>query len=456
MSLTAAVFALCFAVGIGMALFRHPIFGLYTYIAVFYLDAPHRWWGAGLPDLRWSQVAAIVTALAMLRLGPDSTRPPWYKTFPALFLILYCIWLWIQSPWALDPVLHRDCAIIFTKYIIVYYMVYRLINTPKLVSNFLLAQVVGCLYLGLIALSTDAPGGRLDGVGGPGIDDSNTLGMHAAAIAVVGAMLVFALNDWRRYAAIASMPFILNMVVKTGSRGAFLSLFMGGVAIFALRPRENSRLFYALAIVGVLAFGYVASDAFWARMQTIESAVRQDADIDNSAEGRIAQIKAGVVMFANHPFGVGHRGFAVLSSTYLNPIYLDQSGARSSHNTFISALVEQGIPGVILFSLLWLWVFRSILLARRWAKTQRPLLEVSMMTAVCAGLVVVFIGGQFADFLKVEVQIWLLALLAGLKAIPAPNRAPQRRQGNLMTKAGDVRLETDPMARQESRKTKRP
>ena len=69
---------------------------------------------------------------------------------------------------------------------------------------------------------------------------------------------------------------------------------------------------------------------------------------------------------------------------------------------------------------------------------------------------VVFIGGQFADFLKVEVQIWLLALLAGLKAIPAPNRAPQRRQGNLMTKAGDVRLETDPRARQESRKTKRP
>ena len=35
MSLTAVIFFLCFIVGLGMALFRHPIYGLYTYIAVF-------------------------------------------------------------------------------------------------------------------------------------------------------------------------------------------------------------------------------------------------------------------------------------------------------------------------------------------------------------------------------------------------------------------------------------
>lgn len=420
MSLTAAVFLLCFFAGLGMALLRHPIFGLYTYIAVFYLDAPNRWWGEGLPDLRWSLLAAVVTAIAMLRLDKaDPARPAWYKSFPAWFLILYSIWLWIQLPWALDSELHNECAFMFTKYIIVYFMVYRLIDTPKLVTDFLLAHVLGCLYLGLIALTTSAPGGRLDGVGGPGIDDSNTLGMHAAAIAVVGAMLIFALRDWRRYVAIISVPFILNMVVKTGSRGAFLALFIGGLTIFALRPRENTRLFYGLAIVGVLAFGVVASESFWERMQTIESAVKQDENIDNSAEGRIAQMKAGVHMFAAHPLGVGHRGFAVLSPAYLDVSYLDESGARASHNTFISTLVEQGFPGAILFSLLWLWVFKACLLARRWAKLRRPVLEVSLMTAVCGGLIVVFVGGQFADFLKSEIQVWLIALLASLKTIPA-------------------------------------
>lgn len=401
-----------------MALLRHPIYGLYTYVAVFYLDAPHRWWGQGLPDLRWSLLAAVITAIAMLRIKTDQRRTLWFKTFPAVFLIAYTVWLWIQSPWSIDPVMHRECAMIFTKFVIVYYMVYRLIDTPRLAADFLLAHVVGCLYLGLVALGTAAPGGRLDGVGGPGIDDSNTLGMHAATAAVAGAMLIFANSDWRRYVALISVPFILNMVVLTGSRGAFLALFMGGIVIFALRPKENIRLFYTLAFLGILGFAAVASEAFWARMQTMEAAVNKEETLDNSAKGRIVQMKAGVRMFEAYPLGVGHRGFTSLSSQYLDPIYLDSTGARSSHNTFISALAEQGLPGAILFSMLWLWVFKSCLIARRWAAAKRPLLEVSLMSATCAGLVVVFIGGQFADFLKAEVQVWLLALLASLQHTP--------------------------------------
>jgi len=416
MSLTAVAFLVCFFTGIGMAFFRHPIFGLYTYIAVFYLDAPNRWWGEGLPDLRWSLLTALVTALAMLRLKPDPARKPWYRTFPAIFLICYAIWLWIQSPWALDPELHREAAIIFTKYIIVYYMVYRLIDTPKLATDFLLAHVLGCMYLGFVALGTGTVGGRLDGVGGPGIDDSNTLGMHVATAAVAGAMLIFALRDWRRYAALAAVPLILNMVVLTGSRGAFLALFMGGLAIFALRPRENTRLFYALAIVGVLGFGAVASQTFWERMQTLQAAVGDsEEELDNSAAGRIAQVEAGIHMFGAHPLGVGHRGFAVLSSIYLDPAFLDDTGARASHNTFISALAEQGIPGAILYSLFILWVLKSCIVARQRARAKRPLLDVSLSSAACAGLVVVIVGGLFADFLKVEVQVWLLALLAVLR-----------------------------------------
>ena len=476
MSLTAVVFLLCFVIGIGMALFRHPIYGLYTYIAVFYLDAPNRWWGVGLPDLRWSLLAAVFTAIAILRLKPDPARTPWYKTFPAIFLIVYTLWLWIQSPWAVDPDLHRECAIIFTKFIIVYFMVYRLIDTPLLTADFLLAHVLGSMYLGLVALGTDAPGGRLDGVGGAGIDDSNTLGMHAATAAVAGAMLIFVKRDWRRYAALVSVPFILNMVVMTGSRGAFLALFMGGVTIFILRPKENTRLFYTLAFLGILGFGVVASEAFWTRMQTMEAAVNKEETLDNSAEGRIAQIKAGVRMFGAHPLGVGHRGFATLSSQYLDASYLDSSGARSSHNTFISTLVEQGFPGAILFSMLWLWVLKSFLVARRWASTKRPLLDVSVMAATCSGLAVVFVGGQFADFLKSEVMVWLLALLAGLRLTPVfalseptprakgarvgpPSLARQRtspRQGNLITNAGDDRLATEPIARHESMNTHLP
>jgi hypothetical protein len=415
MSLTAAIFLACFATGLGLALFRNPIYGLYTYIAVFYLDAPSRWWGAGLPDLRWAFLTAAVTAVAMLRVKPDPARVPWHKTAPAVFFIAYTVWLWIQSPWALDPEMHRECAIQFTKFIIVYWMVYRLIDTPELSADFLLAHVIGSFYLGLLAYTSNVSG-RLDGVGGPGIDDSNTLGMHVATAAIAGAMLIFAKRDWRRIAAIVSVPFILNTVVMTGSRGAFLALFMGGLTIFWLRPRENTRVFYVLAIGAVLGFGYVASDTFWERMGTIQSAARQDENIDNSAEGRIEQFKAGLAMFRSHPLGVGHRGFASLSAGYLAPEYL-VDGARSSHNTPLTALVEQGIPGAIMYFLLIAWIAKSCVLAGRWARAKKPLLTVSMTAAVCGGLVTAIVGGLFADFLKAEVMVWLLALLASLRVM---------------------------------------
>jgi O-antigen ligase len=269
--------------------------------------------------------------------------------------------------------------------------------------------------------------------------------MHVATAAVAGAMLIFAMRDWRRYAALVSVPLILNIVVLTGSRGAFLALFMGGLTIYALRPRENTRLFYALAVLGLLGFGYVASESFWERMQTIESAVKEDEELDNSAAGRIAQIQAGIQMFGEHPFGVGHRGFAVLSPAYLDAAFLDESGGRASHNTFISTLVEQGVPGAILFTLLWLWVLKSCVLARYWAVRKRPLLNVSLLAAVCAALIVVSVGGQFADFLKVEVQVWLLALLASLRAIESvpPDGRRVKSDGKVLATPAGLRQAYD-------------
>jgi len=262
---------------------------------------------------------------------------------------------------------------------------------------------------------------------------------------VAGAMLVFAMRDWRRYAALVSLPLILNIVVLTGSRGAFLALFLGGIAIFMLRPKENRRLFYTLAALGILGFGIVASESFWERMRTMEAAVNKEETLDNSAEGRIVQMKAGLRMFASHPFGVGHRGFVTLSPRYLDSIYLTESGGRSSHNTFISALVEQGILGGVLYATLWLWVLKACVVARRWVTSRRPLLAVCMMAATCAGLVVIFVGGQFADFLKAEIQVWLLALLAGLLANADAERHEARSPGR--TGHGAVRVSAANTAR---------
>jgi len=111
MAITGFLFALGFVAMMALALLRHPIWGLYGYIAVFYLHPPSRWWGAFLPDLRWSLVASAVTLIALLRIKEPPGRPSWISTTPARILIAYTVWLWIQGFWALNPVANQEAAV---------------------------------------------------------------------------------------------------------------------------------------------------------------------------------------------------------------------------------------------------------------------------------------------------------------------------------------------------------
>src|SRR6185312_13434179 len=234
MSVTGFLFLLAMVTGLGLALFRNPLYGLYTYVAIFYLDPPSRWWAADLPDFRWSLLAAVITLIGTMRLKAPPGVRPWYKTPPGLILILFTAWLWIQSLWALDPYSHRDASILFTKYLFLFYLVYRLVDTREKMTWFLIAHVVGCFYLGWLALHADVEA-RLEGVGGPGINEANALGMHMGTAVVAGAMLILVLRGWKQYLCIAAMPFILNTIVLAGSRSGFLAVLMGGVVLLFMK-----------------------------------------------------------------------------------------------------------------------------------------------------------------------------------------------------------------------------
>jgi len=49
---------------------------------------------------------------------------------------------------------------------------------------------------------------------------------------------------------------------------------------------------------------------------------------------------------------------------------------------------------------------------------------VAQLTGIGAALMVLFVAGQFVDYLKAEVQTWLMALLACLNAM-APQTQPE-------------------------------
>jgi O-antigen ligase len=430
MTVTGLCFVLAFFAGLVLAFVRSPMFGMATYVGVFYLHPPSRWWGEFLPDLRWSLLAAAVTIFVTARYQPQGNRPPWYSTTPAKLLIAYTIWLWIQYPWALEKVKHLECAVIFTKYLLVYWVFYRLVDTPEKARMFFLMHLAGCAYLGIVALGS-ATGGRLDGVGGPGIDDSNTLGMHIGTGAIIGvALMLREKREWLAGVA-AATALAMNTLIMTGSRGAFLALVAGGLVLFYLHPREYRKRFLLMGAVGVFAFGALASQEFWERMNTLNAVVDEEEQLESSAQSRIAIAQAQLEMAKHYPLGNGHRGFEVLSAEYLDPIWLTEGGARSSHNTFLTTLVEQGIPGALMFFGYVIWGARSMFRIRPLSLSQARNDVALYGAAGCAGLMVVLVGGMFADFLKVEIQIWLAAVLTSLlqMADAASEKHARKTQG---------------------------
>jgi hypothetical protein len=424
MSITAATFLAAFLGCLLLALVRSPIFGLYAYLATFYLHPVSRWWGAGLPDLRWSFIAALVTLVAVLRMPQTPQRPGWLTSAAAWYLLLMSVWMWIQNAWAISPVDHLDASLLFTKYLVLFILMYRLLDTESSIWQFLRAHVLGCVYLGWLALM--APdSGRLDGVGGPGIAEANALAMHSGTAAFAAAALLFHGPAWSRAMGLLSLPLILNTIIQTESRGGFLAIAASGLVFLYFMPSRARRYGIALGVAGMVALLPAVPASFWERISTVRDVTQEEAEVDMSTRSRLALMEAQIQMFTRYPHGAGHRGTAYLSPQYLSDEYLTfadndptKQRLRSSHNTFLTVLVEQGVPGVILVATVLLWIARTLRTVRRsLLATPSPGLQLLSATTA-ATLSVVLIAGLFTDYFKAEVFVWGISLLAAIRVLP--------------------------------------
>jgi len=354
-----------------LAFVRHPIYGLYFYLAVTYVFPPSRWWGYMFgEETRWSLIAAGVTVLAvMFHRGKLRPKPVWLASVPAMVFAMYTAWMWIQYPWALDLEAHLKGSSLYAKYLVAFWFVYRIVDTKDRVRDVLLAHLLGCALLGILAYLSGRDGGRLDGVGGPGMDDANTLGMYLATGAIVGLGLLLTQAGWRRWLSLGCIVFTMEGLVLTNTRGAFLGLVAGGLVLALYKAKKHRRLFWSLAVVGLLGFALIIDQKFIDRMWTIQDVASESEEADPSARGRVVLLQAQLRMFVDHPMGTGHRGTEALSTRYLDKRWLsshrfDEERARSSHNTFMTTLVEQGIPGAALFVWLTLWTLLALLRMR--------------------------------------------------------------------------------------------
>lgn len=437
--MTAAIAYLIFCAACTVLAFkRHPAYGFYFYLAAFYVHPPSRWWNYMLsPSLRWSLLSAVVAVLAVLiHRGRLRAKPFWMSNAPAMILTIYCILMWVQCAWALDLETHLDGAAKFAKYLVAFWLVYRLVDTKEVLRDLLFAHAAGCTLLGIMCQVIGREGNRLDGVGGPGLDDANTLGMYLAT-GLVACLGIFLTNKgWRRWATLGMMVLILNGFVLANSRGAFLGLVAGLLVVLVCKAREHRKMFWVLGLAGLVGFSVIVDKVFVDRMFTIGDVVEDSEDADMSARSRVELYKAQLRMAADYPMGVGYRGTATLSARYLDRRWLardngidDPDAARTSHNTLMTTLVEQGVLGLLLFIALLVWLLASTLRVRGMSKRGVDPELVTLSAATCGALMVVIVAGSATDYLMAEVQFWLFAALVSAFQLAGSTDALRRTMG---------------------------
>ncbi len=416
---TVILWMIIYATFLWLCFYKHPSWGLGSYLLTLYAAPDHHWYGVYIPDLRWSLIAAFVILISTwMNWGRLTPKNPWYKSGIAKLLLAYTIWMWIQFPWAISSEWHLFGCVLFTKYIILFFLIYSVIDTDTRIFFFLLFNILGGFYWGyLIKITTGS--GRVEWVGGPGISDSNTMGMHLGIVCIFASLMLLKKNTifqkriwwWITQGVIfLSALLMANGIVQSISRSAMVGFAFAGMVLFYLNHKAYRWKFLLFAIIASLGFVYFSPQTFWNRMDTVRGAVEGE-EIEASAYSRIIIAKAQIEMFKENVMGHGFRGTAVLSPYYMESWMLSE-GRRSSHNTFLTAMVEQGIPGAIMYWLAVLLVIKTIL---SFKKDDITIYLYVMMIA--GGLAALFAAGMFVDYLKAEIMIYCFAILASLKEI---------------------------------------
>jgi len=420
------LFLLLYATGCLLAFVRHPIFGLVTYVLVLYVNPPSRWWGElVLVDFRWSFVAAGVTLLAVLLRPPRKHAIPIGRHVVTTILILFVVWIWVQSTWALDSVMQKDLVTTYMKFLLVIVMIYAAVDSEEHLRAFLWAHVLGCAYFGWLAFATYEGGRFGDFGGGSGLGEANAAALQLATGVMVAAAL-FLDGKWRERAIlIVLIALILNAMVTTISRSGFLALATGALLFNIFAPRKYRVSIHVLTVLGGILFLMVTNPVYWQRMASLKHAGEEVEQTDTGSD-RLAVMQGQLQMFRDHPLGCGHRCTGTLSPYYLDASLLwatEEGGpaTRTSHNTFLTLLVEQGIPGAIFYVAMLGWMIRRLAQIHRCAGRRTGLVS-SLLPAIMGACGAIAIGDMFVDYLKLEARIWFIALIMVVTSLAIEQR----------------------------------
>lgn len=200
-------------------------------------------------------------------------------------------------------------------------------------------------------------------------------------------------------------------IVTTASRGGFVGLLAVMSVIWLMSPRKV----LALVLVSLLAISTyeLAPSQYWNRMSTIESTN------EGTAKGRLDSWQAAWSMFKDHPLGVGGGNFPVRFPEYQPRSFTHNMWGRAAHSLWFTLLSELGVPGAILYALLFRANWRSLWRLHHLERDQHPFAYL-LSIAFLASLAGFFASGTFISVLYYPHYWYLSAMIVASERSLAP------------------------------------
>lgn len=337
-----------FVIGNILAFRYHPFFGLIAYIHVYYNVPNYQYWGGQLPAIRWSFISGILLLLSCIIHRDKLTTNP----LPITFHILTGYFIMVIITSLASPFSYYTSSSIyeFFRYLIIFSLTIKIIGTLtqyKYIALLFLFEAFNICMLGRHRFQ----GGRLDQIG---IVDAGSANLFSSLLVML-MPFIFSLflceNRYFKLACLLFTPFILDVFIMGGSRGAFIGfVLMGLFILFNSVPIKKIRWqVIAVCIIGIVGLFSLMSDQYKERLfSTAESSEEKSAD--ELSAGRTEVWRYGLQMSKDYPFGAGGRSFMYLSPDYIPEHRIQEGvGQRAAHNTYLQALVEQGYLGLILY-----------------------------------------------------------------------------------------------------------
>ena len=347
----------------------------------------------------------------------EKNKGDWLKFKETKLFIAFVIFVGLQFPFVLSTELHQIYFILLVKLLILYFLLITIINTKEKLITVIIANLIGCAYIGFTALQTHSYG-RFEQAGLPSINDSNLLAIHVIPILVTGGFLFLSNAIKKKYWLIIPLVFVGNLIIMSGSRSAIGALAVTGVFLVLFSAKEFKGTLIKWGAIALVALSFVSMDLIVQRIESITKAESTE-QIDTSAQSRMVIINAQIEMFKeNLLMGSGHRTTLLLSPLYIDTKYLTSTtvGAlRGSHNLTMTILADHGIIGGTLFFLVIFGAIKEGVSVSRNKENPRDLRLI--IFGLTGGMIGIMTASQFSSSKVLEITIWILAFIIITKNI---------------------------------------